>query len=207
MQLCPASRDSLAYSKPGEHAGNSPSLLGPELLPCGIFSASCVAAGFPWVLQRFEVFGPSPCHGAWGLLEVNLGKEEGGWRGRRDTAQGPVFCLTMQSAWLKGSCNPSKLPLILGPWTLPMRPHSHILFTFDCCPVAKNSNTHIKKPCFPGEPTLRSPVSHTGAHSQAWRRRVDPPPFLRPGPFTASSVAPVGLSAPDEHLHLLEASS
>lgn len=115
----------------------------------GFFRASCVAAGFPWVLQRFEVFGPSPCRGAWGLLEVNLGKEEGGWRGRRDTAQGPVFCLTIQSAWFKGSCIPSKLPLILGPWTLPMRLHSHILFTFDCCPVAKNSNTHIKKPCFP----------------------------------------------------------
>ena len=79
---------------------------------------------------------------------MKLGEGEGGWRGRRDTALGPVFRLSIWSAWFKGSYIPSKVSVILGPWTLSGKPRSHTLFAFDGRPVAKRSNTYIRKLCY-----------------------------------------------------------
>lgn len=63
------------------------------------------------VSQGHRVF----CKGKFGR---GGGRPEG--KGRPNSR--PVFCLSIQSAWFKGSCSPTEVSLIPGPLTLSARP-------------------------------------------------------------------------------------
>lgn len=135
-----------------------------------------MAASSPGVLGRFEVFGPSQGQGAQGLLKVNPGEKEGGWRGRRDPALGPVFYPRRVPA-SKAATSPRRCH---GSWDPGLcqrdpagTPSSPLMA--DLWPTGQTG-------------TSKCPVSHTRAHGQAWRRRADPGPLPRPRPFTASRV-------------------
>lgn len=103
-----------------EDVGDSASLLGPQHLPLRAPRTGSMAAPSPRVSQRFEV------------LQGHRGSREGeSGRGGGSPVPGPVFCLSVQSAWFKGSCNLSKVSLTPGTLTLPAKLLSHTLFTSD----------------------------------------------------------------------------